>query len=57
MFIFDIIDGRYENILPTILISNQNIENIKTLIGDRVVDRLRSEGGQLLVLDGNSQRK
>jgi DNA replication protein DnaC len=57
MFIFDIIDGRYENILPTILISNLDIEAIKALIGERVIDRLRQDGGKLLALDGRSSRK
>lgn len=57
LFIFDIIDGRYENMLPTVLISNQGMEKIKQLIGERVVDRLRDGGGKLLVLDGESFRK
>ena len=57
LFIFDIIDGRYENMLPTVLISNQSMEKIKGLIGERVVDRLRGGGGKLLVLDGGSLRE
>lgn len=57
MFIFDVIDGRYQNELPTILISNQSVKGIGEVIGDRVIDRLRHDGGHLIVLDGPSQRK
>jgi len=57
MFIFDVIDGRYENALPTVLISNQPMNKISEFIGDRVVDRLRQGGGELFVLDGESGRK
>ncbi|AZU97831.1 P-loop containing nucleoside triphosphate hydrolase [Vibrio phage LP.2] len=57
MFVFDVIDGRYQNELPTILISNLNMEGIKNSIGDRAVDRLRDGGGILLGLDWESYRK
>lgn len=57
LFIFDVIDGRYQNMLPTILISNLDITGVKQAIGDRVVDRLREDGGKVLAFRGNSQRK
>lgn len=57
MFIFDVIDGRYQNELPTILISNLNLDGIKNSIGDRAIDRLRDGGGILLGLDWESYRK
>lgn len=57
MFIFDVIDGRYQNKLPTIIISNLNIEGIKNSIGERVVDRLRDGGGVLVGCDWGSFRK
>ncbi|AUR90576.1 P-loop containing nucleoside triphosphate hydrolase [Vibrio phage 1.162.O._10N.261.48.E3] len=57
MFIFDVIDERYQNELPTILISNLNIEGIKDSIGDRSIDRLRDGGGILLGMDWESFRK
>lgn len=56
LFIFDIIDGRYQNMLPTVLISNRSIEDIKKEVGDRVIDRLREDGGTLVVFDWDSQR-
>lgn len=55
--IFDVLDGRYQNMLPTMIISNMNIEGIKQTLGDRVVDRLRDGGGVLLGCDWESYRK
>lgn len=57
MFIFDVINGRYENELPTVIISNQDITGVRECLGDRVIDRLRQGGGKNLVLSGPSQRK
>ena len=57
MFMFDIINTRYENIKPTVMISNLNLENIKETLGEQVVDRLREDGGKVLIFDFESQRK
>lgn len=57
LFIFDIIDGRYQNMKPTILISNLDINGIKDAIGDRCVDRLREGGGVMIAFDWGSSRK
>ncbi len=57
LFIFDIIDGRYQNMKPTILISNLDINGIKDAIGDRCVDRLREGGGMMIAFDWESSRK
>lgn len=55
-FIFDIIDGRYRNNLPTILISNLNIKAIEEFVGSRVIDRLREDGGHRISMDWESHR-
>lgn len=57
LFIFDVIDGRYQNSLPTILISNLNAKGISDSIGERAVDRLRDGGGVLIGCDWESFRK
>lgn len=57
MFIFEIINRRYDAILPTVLISNLDIESLRTEIGERVIDRLREDGGKLLTFTGQSFRK
>lgn len=42
--LFEVLDLRYENMLPTILISNLNVQGIKDFVGGRVVDRLLENG-------------
>lgn len=46
--IFDIMDARYENQLPTLLITNLDAEELTKEIGERVVDRLR-DGDRVMV--------
>jgi DNA replication protein DnaC len=53
--LFDIIDKRYRDLMPTILLTNQNKDGIKEFLGDRSFDRLR-EGGIWVAFDGTSQR-
>ena len=57
LFIFDIIDGRYQEMKPTILISNLDINGIKEVIGERCIDRLREGGGSMIAFDWESSRK
>ena len=38
--LFEVLDLRYENMLPTILVSNLNVAGIKDYVGGRVIDRL-----------------
>ncbi len=56
LFIFDIIDGRYQDMKPTILISNLDIEGVKDAIGERCVDRLREGGGSMIAFNWSSSR-
>ena len=57
LFIFDIIDGRYQDMKPTILISNLDIDGVKKVIGERCIDRLREGGGSMIAFDWESSRK
>ena len=57
LLIFDVIDGRYQNMLPTVIISNLNIDGIKEVLGDRVVDRLRDGGGKMIGCNWDSYRR
>lgn len=54
--LFDILDGRYDNMLPVCLISNLDVNGIKEQVGERVVDRLREDGGQVVAFDWASHR-
>ena len=56
LFIFDIIDGRYQNMKQTILISNLDIDGIKNVIGERCVDRLREGVGAMIAFNWTSSR-
>jgi DNA replication protein DnaC len=56
LFIFEIIDGRYQDMKQTILISNLDIDGIKEVIGERCVDRLREGGGSMIAFDWKSSR-
>lgn len=51
-----LINERYKSQLPTIIVSNLNeLEIIKT-IGERAYDRLKENGGKLVVFNGESRR-
>ncbi len=56
LMVFEIINGRYEAIKPTILISNLPITELKNFIGERVMDRLREGGGKYIAFDWDSFR-
>lgn len=45
--LFEILNRRYENVLPTIVISNLGIKELVDAIGDRLVDRLKEHGAVL----------
>lgn len=57
LIIFNIINGRYEAMKPTIVISNLNVEGMKKYLDERGYDRLRENGGALLVFDWGSHRQ
>lgn len=56
MYVFDIINRRYEQCLPTVLITNLDVAGLLEEIGERVLDRLREDGGRLLTFTGKSWR-
>lgn len=56
MIIFDIIDGRYNNMLPTALISNLALPDVRELIGERAIDRMREDGGVVVAMSWESHR-
>jgi DNA replication protein DnaC len=56
LILFEILNGRYENIKPTILLSNLDADKIRGALGDRIIDRMRENGGLMLVFDWKSER-
>jgi len=53
---FDIINGRYDEMRPTILISNLKIEELTKFIGVRVIDRMKENNGVVFGFGWNSYR-
>lgn len=56
LLISEIIDNRYQELLPTVLISNLDPNGIKNVIGERCYDRLREDGGKVVAFDWDSHR-
>lgn len=55
--LFKIINGRYEQCLPTVVISNLAAKDLPAMLGERCVDRLRENGGIAVTFDWGSARK
>lgn len=53
--LYDVIDMRYQNCRPTVVISNLPLPELKTVLGDRSFDRLR-EGARVLACNWPSAR-
>jgi len=54
--LFDIINKRYENIKPTIVLTNLDAAALREYFGERIVDRLREGGGKLVTFTWVSHR-
>lgn len=46
----------YEKRRPTILMSNLAVADVRTYLGERIIDRIREDGGALIVFDWESHR-
>lgn len=53
-YINEIIDARYMNELPTVFVSNMDFESFKSMVGIRVMDRLK--GAEVLLFGWGSRR-
>lgn len=56
ILLYQVINGRYERTLPTILISNLNLEDLSKHCGERIMDRMRENQGIKLVFNWESHR-
>lgn len=56
LILFDVLNERYEKRRPTLLLSNQTLDNVKAYLGERVFDRLREDDGEFVVFDWDSHR-
>lgn len=54
--LFDILNERYENRRPTLLLTNLTTQEVKVFLGERIYDRLRDDGGVCVPFDWGSYR-
>lgn len=53
---FEIINKRYEDVKPTIVLTNLAPDALKEHLGDRILDRLREGGGKMVLFNWESSR-
>lgn len=53
---YEAINARYQDALPTVLVTNLAAADLAGAVGDRAVDRLRENGGKLLDFQWQSHR-
>ncbi|MCX7173425.1 MAG: ATP-binding protein [Proteobacteria bacterium] len=56
LILFDVLNERYERRRPTLLLSNLELTDVRAYLGERVYDRLREGGGEVVVFDWESHR-
>lgn len=54
--IFEIINNRYLDMKPTVILTNVFADDLARIIGERTLDRLREHGGRLVPFDWESYR-
>lgn len=54
--LFEIVNDRYGALLPTMLVSNLAIQELTEYVGERVLDRMKENGGALVTFNWGSQR-
>lgn len=55
--LFEVINDRYENRRPTLLITNLNSEGLQEFLGPRILDRFFEDGSFILRFTGESYRR
>ena len=55
--LFDVINARYEQVKPLLIISNLDVKGVVEYLGERAADRLRENGGQALAFTWGSYRR
>ena len=55
--LFEVLNSRYENVNPTIILTNLDAAALRDYLGERVIDRMRDGGGKMVTFNWESQRK
>lgn len=53
----EIINDRYNAMVPTILIGNVTMPEMKNLVGERILERFRRAGGKVIIFDWEPWRE
>ncbi len=56
LLLFDVLNGRYEALKPTVLASNPTVEELPDCLGARLMDRLRENSGVVVPFTWASER-
>lgn len=56
LMLFDVLNDRYERRRPTLLLSNLTLAEVSGYLGERIMDRMREDGGEVVVFDWASHR-
>jgi DNA replication protein DnaC len=56
MILYEIVNQRYEEKKPTLFTSNYTLAELQKVMGDRVIDRLRESGGEVVYFEWKSWR-
>jgi DNA replication protein DnaC len=54
--LFDVVDGRYREMRPTVIVSNLNGKALQECLGPRIFDRLMEVGSTVVMFDWGSYR-
>ena len=54
--LFDVLNERYERRKSTLLLSNLPLDQVRAYLGERVFDRMREDGGEVVPFGWESQR-
>ena len=56
LILFDVLNERYEKRRPTLLLSNLDLDGVRSYLGERIFDRLREDAGEMVAFDWGSWR-
>lgn len=56
LIIFDILNERYEKSRPCIFLSNLEVDEVSAYLGERIIDRMREDGGEVVPFTWESHR-
>lgn len=56
LLMFDILNERYENRRPVLMLTNLALKDAQSYLGERIFDRLREDGGEHIPFDWESHR-